>query len=857
MSRDDESQKRIFNQHRLLFLLLVFSSGFAGLVYEVLWMKQLGLLFGNTSYAAATTLAAFFGGLAIGSWFWGRRCEGLKNPLRTFAWLEVGIAFTALLYFAVLRGYHAVYPLLYQGLGTGGMLLAVKFALACVLVIPPALFMGGTIPVLGQYLIRERSGFGTTAALLYSVNTLGAALGAFMAGFFLPLWLGFRLTCVAAMLTNTVVAIVAFRLARGAVLQSPAQGESTPSSDAASELPSRSLKHGVLMVVCFVSGFGFLALEVVWTRMFAQVLENSVYTFAAILVIVLLCLAVGAFISSRLARLKLPAVSLLATLLLAGGLAVALAPFIFMELTDSLQILAMRASWGSYIMMIFGKGFLTIGPPAVLLGTVFPFLMKTEEPYARAVGQSLGRLAAINTSGAILGSLVCGFVFMGTFGMWGTTQLIAVVYVVAAVVRPGTGSMGGIILRAAGVFLLMAVFSGLDPTRLPITSIDPMRHTNETILETWETSGCTVAVAQDERGLSLKMNSHYGLGSTGAFRQEQFQADLPLMVYPQTESIFFLGMGTGITAGSSLHSQFENVKRVVVCELVPEVIVAAKKYMTNVDGYDMTGGLFDDPRATVLAEDGRHYLMATREHFDMVNGDLFVPFRSGVGSLYTREHFRNIEKRLSPDGVFFQWIPLYQVTETEFSIIARTMTDVFDRVSLWRANFQPGDEVVALVGHKGDKPLPAVVGDNLTDRLQSVTGATSRDLDRLSLPFASQSSLFFYCGNLSEAGDLFDAYPVNTDDRPAVEYLAPRSYRSQTDAAIPWFVGPRLARLVEEVQRRCPPESDPLLKAYADAQRRLPLAGTAFARARLWQVIGDPSQREASWRSFVSEWTDQ
>jgi spermidine synthase len=380
---------------------------------------------------------------------------------------------------------------------------------------------------------------------------------------------------------------------------------------------------------------------------------------------------------------------------------------------------------------------------------------------------------------------------------------------------------------------------------------------HQQILETWEGSDCTVAVARDSHGLSIKINSHYGLGSTGAMMQQKLQADIPMMIRPGTESIFFLGTGTGVTAGSALDPQFPNVKRVVTCELVPEVIVAARKYMTSIDGFDCTGGLFSDPRATVLIEDGRHYLMASGDRFDMVNADLFVPFRSGAGSLYSKEHFACVKRRLERGGIFVQWLPLYQITENEFSIIARTMLAVFDQVSLWRSTFQPGEEVVALVGHPDSSPLPACTLDSRADKQIAIAGKNHRDLDRLQLPFNPQTIMFFYCGNVTAAGDLFANYPVNSDDRPFIEYMAPRTYRGESEAPLPWFVGPRFVRLVEEIQRRCPPEDDPLLAHRTSTNRRLPVAGAAFHRARLWQVIGDEQACRQSWLRFVEAWNDQ
>ena len=829
--------------------ILVFLSGFAGLIYQVLWMKQLGLLLGSTSQAAAVTLAAFFAGLAVGSWFWGRRSMVLKNPLSLYVWLEVGIALTALLYFGILDLYYQIYPALYQRVDSEGLLLLVKFALAFLLVFPPAFFMGGTIPVMGQHAIRKLSGFGAASARLYGINTLGAAAGAGLAGFCLPLWLGFKGTCGVALAMTTSVAFLALWLSRQplATLQ-PAEQKTTESQ------PGKTHGHWLLLAVAFLSGFGVLALEVLWTRMFAQVLENSIYTFSAILVVLLLALALGSLISSRLARLSASPNRIVALLLLLGGAAVVVQPFVFIWLTDSLRIIVSSGTWLDYLGLIFGKVLLAIALPAVLLGILFPFLMKAEERHAVSAGQSLGHLAAVNTAGAILGSLACGFLFLGHLGMWGTFQVLAGLYLVSALFFPAGWSRGAIFLKSGSALMLILLATLLSPRGLPINSIDPLRG-HETILRTWEGSDCTVAVARDRQGLSIKINSHYGLGSTGAYMQQKMQSDVPLMIYPSTESIFFLGLGTGTTAGSALDPKFKQVKRVVACELVPEVITAAKKYMTNVEGHDFTGGLFKDPRATVLAEDGRHFLMATQEKFNLINSDLFVPFRLGAGSLYSKEHFESVKARLEPGGVFFQWLPLYQVTEAELFSIARTMLGVFDRVSLWRSNFQPGDEVIAFAGHKDTSPLPANDLDTRADRRVAVEGKSYRDIDRLAFPLDEQTILLFYCGNMTGCEDLFSGYPINTDDKPFIEYMAPRSYRNRKDTMNPWFVGPRLAKLVDELQRRTPPAKDPLLANRKSGERRFPVAGAAFHWACIWGVIGDENECQQAWQRFITEWT--
>jgi spermidine synthase len=169
---------------------MVFLSGFACLVYQILWMRQLGLMLGNTSQAAALTLAVFFGGLAFGGWYWGRRCERLANPLRLYGWLELGIAACGVLVMFAPGVMAQVYPALYQRHGQGAVLWLFKLLWTWMMVFPPAMLMGGTLPVMGQAMVRQMAGFGKTVAGLYAVNTLGAACGAFATAFVCIAWLG-------------------------------------------------------------------------------------------------------------------------------------------------------------------------------------------------------------------------------------------------------------------------------------------------------------------------------------------------------------------------------------------------------------------------------------------------------------------------------------------------------------------------------------------------------------------------------------------------------------------------------------------------------------------------------------------
>ena len=278
---------------------IFFLSGVAALIYEVLWMKQLGLLFGSTAHSAAAATAAFFLGIAAGSYFWGRRLTGLSQPLKLYGWLELGIAATAIFFFAMYAVWDLLFSHFYAVFGAiPTALTLLKLLIAVLLICPASFLMGGTLPVMGQYLIRESRNLSQWAGWLYGINTFGAAVGAIAAGFFLPRLLGFTLSYAIALALSTFVGLVALCLSRSESALPPI-GRPKPQEKSTASENNRLSK--LLVLIAFLSGFVSLGLQVLWTRMFEQVLQNSVYTFASILVVFLLARALGAIISRYLA----------------------------------------------------------------------------------------------------------------------------------------------------------------------------------------------------------------------------------------------------------------------------------------------------------------------------------------------------------------------------------------------------------------------------------------------------------------------------------------------------------------------------------------------------------------------------
>jgi spermidine synthase len=797
-------------------------SGFSALVYQLLWLKQLGLLFGNTAHAAAVGLTVFFLGLAIGGWFWGRRAARHARPLRLYAYLELGIAATAMLFFALLRVYHAVYaPLSAVADDRFLLLLAVKFLLAVLLLGPAAFLIGGTYPVLGHAIVARPDALGTVGTSLYAVNTIGAAAGAFAAGFVLPSWIGFNGAYLLAAAINVAVGTWAVGAARGADEAMRIDAPKTPAAATG--------RAGWVWVIACGSGVLTLGLEVAWTRMFAQVLENSVYTFSIILVVFLVALGLGSWLASAVARLRQdPGFVLTLALTLAGVLS-ALVPPSFVALTSGLRGLGDAQTWSEHVYSIARAAAILL-PPGLAAGFVLPYLMRVV-PMIGGVGSALGSLVAVNTWGAIAGSLVTGFVMLAWVGLWTTLEAIAIGYLVlamfAAWVRGRAPSQ--LALVAGGALVAIALFSTV---RLPLVHLDPSRQ--EQLVEAWEGPYGITAIVQQDRGLRLKLNNFYSLGGTADDPQhERNQTLLPLLTHPQPEAVFFLGLGAGVTAGEATRHP---VQRIVVCELVPEVIAAARKYFAP-----EARGLFADPRASILAEDGRSYLAATRDRFDVVISDLFVPWHAGTGSLYSREHFETVRSRLTPGGRFVQWLPLFQLSRREFFTIARTMLDVFPQVVLWRGDFYANKAIVALVGSADLRPL-----DRATLRRRIAHLSPSADP-----ALVEAVVLTYYMGNLTAGRDLIPVGPVNTDNRPVVEYLAPRAaYERSNDAA--WFQSHSLAGFQQQLLERVPPARDPYLAGFSEADRRPVRAGLEYYRAISHSVDGNDQAAQKHVETFLN-----
>ncbi|GMR13166.1 MAG: hypothetical protein BMS9Abin29_1368 [Gemmatimonadota bacterium] len=797
------------------FTGLFFLSGVGGLVLQVLWMYRLGLVFGNAAYATAATLSAFFLGLALGGWFWGHTAPRVRRPLAVYGIIELGVAATALLWLPGLGFYEAHYSSVTAMLGDHrGMLITGKFVFSTSLLLLPTFLMGGTFPVLTQHVVPDPGKLGRRGTLLYAFNTLGAALGALLAGFYLLPVLGVRRAYFGAVALLALVGMAAVILDRilgveqGRVHGRPASGSvAVTATSGSTSVPSPSPGDGLIALLAVGSGFLTLAAETLWTRMFSQVLQNSVYSFSAILVVFLLALGLGGLLAHALARTSFAPRVVLGALLVVGALMVGLSPAVFGWATGGLAYVAPRATWPAYVATVFRMVAVVVLPPVVLIGAVFPYLLKATPRRDRPTGPLVGRLVLLNSLGAVAGPIVAGFILLDLVGLWIAIKIMAVVYggLALLLVSPQghRRSLGGAALAA---FALLAVIALPSPA---VVRLEP----GETLREVWEASDGVVSVVESDGAVQMRLDNFYALGDSRSTLVEQMQAHVPLLIHPHPAKVLFLGLGTGFTAGASLA---HDVERVVAAELVPNVIRAARRYFSP-----WTNGLFTDPRVEIVADDARNYLLSSSENFDVIVGDLFTPWHAGTGSLYTVEHFRLVRERLAEGGIFAQWLPLYQLTPEGFETIAATFASVFPQVTVWRADFSDSRASIALVGQESGARLDQ---GTLMRNSRNLTGAAEVAPDR---PDDHMATLF-YVGNLTGTPSRFAGVALNTDDRRILELSAPVRSQEANAGRETFVVGAALDRLFTTIHDAVPLDRDPYLSSLPSNEVRYADAGLMY-----------------------------
>ncbi|MFH1690605.1 MAG: fused MFS/spermidine synthase [Candidatus Eisenbacteria bacterium] len=785
---------------------IFFVSGASGLVHQVVWIRSLEFSLGSSTAAVATVLAAFMAGLAFGSGYLGSVFDRRRaRALTIYAFLQFGIGVSALLVPLGVRGASAVYYMFYGPGGPTSMAVVLRVAGVFLLLIVPTMLMGATFPVMVRAAVRLCRTRASQRLIggLYGVNTLGAVLGVFLAGFVLLRYLGTSSTSLVAVLMNVVAGAAALVLVRtGGRAADEDASEQSSASDAKAEAGPRIPSWGIYAAT-FLAGFSALACEVVWGRVLRLMLASSIFSVSAMLMAFLIGIGAGSLIVSSRRRETPFAVPFL---LIGFGATAALAiPLIFESakifqgIVGTLAPPGQGPTWGQIFVGRLGLSSAIMFVPAALSGALFPILLAAAAGRTgragsshdasggkprRGLGGRIGAVYAANTAGAVLGSLLAGFVLIPAVGTKGTVLISAILlvgfggFLLLTAMRPRRVTRVGLsyAAMAVGVAVLIVAASS-HRGEYYLGKIE--KGAGTTTLYYKEEIGASIIVVEDtDTGVRrLYTNGTFAMDtSMGALQTAGFLGHLPAILAERRDSALVIGLGMGTTLAAVASHPF---KEITVVEIAPGVFDVADVFAEY--NYDV----LKDSRVRGVIEDGRSYVIGTDKTFDVISCD---PIHPAVASpaLYTKDYYELCRSRLAAGGVMVQYLPLHQLSSSDFRVLLRTFSSVFPESAVFMAS-QHG---VLVGGPNGVTTTLANLETIFEPALSRGSSGTHEGSDSR-VPTAGEllKSVGLYspakivsCLVLDSAAirEFVGDGPINTDDHALLEFSESRSFGRDT-----------------------------------------------------------------------------
>ena len=779
-----------------LLILLFTVSGACGLVYEIVWMRRLSLVFGSTTLAVSTVLAAFMGGLALGSFRFGRyadRHPGKALPL--YGRLEIAIGALALAIPLLLRGAAAVYLRLEPALeGSPFLFFAVQFALVAAVLVVPTTLMGGTLPLLARFAVLNVREVGGRVGALYAANTIGAASGVAATTYFLLPRLGITAAERVAAAANVAVGIAALRLGRSAAAPASTAGdeEAPPTARAALPRGARALLWGTAL-----SGFSAMVYEVAWSRTLAMILGSSVYAFGMMLLLFLGGLSAGSALFARTRASKNPAAAFAAAqaLIAVAGLA---GVFVAGELPAAfvwLFPLARGSFLGLQLVQLLVTATLVL-PAAIFFGMAFPAVIAaTTESLSRVAG-GVARVTVCNTFGTVAGAFLGGFVLVPRLGlkvaMLAATgaSAAAALATLSAFPMPrrrllvGVAGMAALAALAAPAWPRNALASGAGFFAGNYKTVEDWRAAARNLKLLYYKDGVSTTLSVDEADGQRFYRSNGKTDASTAPSDMAVQVligQIGMLLHPDPKDVFVLGLGTGVSAAAVARHP---VRSIDIVDIEPAGAAAAAFFDAE------NRRILADPRVRYINADGRNALLARPKTYDVIISDPSDIWVAGVGNLFTKEFYEIARSRLKPGGVMVQWWHTHALDPEHMKLIVATFRSVFPHTSYWRPNL--GDVILA-----GSADLVPWDFAGLRRKFDTVPGLAD---DLRGIGVWSPAALF---GAFVLAGEDLDHLlagvgDVHTDDHPVIEFYAPRYLYADTT--------PRNDAMIEAAQTRLFPE---------------------------------------------------
>lgn len=745
-----------------IFASLFVLSGMSGLVYQVVWARKLQVAFGVNLFAIAAVLAAYFFGMALGSWLGGKFSDRSTRPLVIYALLEVGIGITALAVTPFVDQLDVVLRPFSELLNSNFYLLqAARFLLTLALLIIPTTMLGATVPFMNRGVVNRDDHIGGRIATLYAANTIGAVAGVLVSGFYLIEHVGLAHTAQLAAALSILVGLLALWANMRIAPIQPA-----PSADKAPEPVRINRAARVVLPVMGLSGALGLSLEILWTRLLIQGIGSTAYVFSTVLALFLIGIALGSYIvRNRVDRWKdlyaaLALSQSLAALFTLAGVPVLnwVMPAIVSGIMGLLGIDVEQAFFQTWALWATGA----LLPATIALGASIPIAARLITDSRHNVGRNMGRLYAINTCGGVIGSLTTGFLLLPVVGVYWSISIISALYVFTAVVLVSRSTVSKAIgkrIALATVALSLLAWFFLPPNlvRDRVTN-----YTTGNIIAYQEDYYGSILVTEEGdsdtgkfKRLLVNGTSYSGTGDY-AVHYMRLQGHLPVfMSQAPVKKTLVICLGVGLTAGAiSTHPDTE----LTVVELSRAIVSLSDLFA------EVNENIHLNPDVTMVTDDGRNYMVRNPDRrFDVITLEPPPPVLAGMANLYSLDFYNLAKSRLTEEGVVVQWIPLHTQSNADTRMLIATFLKAFPNSSLWWT--ESGETLI--LGRMSDAPLPQGHFQK-----QMLNARVARSLEEINISSPVQLAAHFLLdrdGLQEYVGDV----AVMTDEFPIIEYRVP------------------------------------------------------------------------------------
>jgi|SRR5271157_1597247 len=761
-----------------VLLLLFAASGCAALIYEIVWYQLLQLAIGSTAVSLGVLLATFMGGLCAGSLLLPRiLARRWRHPLLVYALIEAGIGVCGIL---VLIGMPLIGGIYSAAVGHGMPAILLRALVCAVCLMPPTLLMGASLPAIARWIETSPRGV-AWLGLLYGANTAGAVAGCLLAGFYLLRVFDMTAATLAAAAINGLVALGSWYLSR----TTPERAPAGPPGGAAAPSRAGRRRFQAAYAAIALSGATALGAEVVWTRLLGLLFGATVYTFSIILAIFLAGIGLGSAAGSLFSRSARPRAALgICQLLLAGAIA-----WTAFTLSRSLPYwpvnpLLSGSPWITF-QVDMARAIWTILPATLCWGASFPLALAAVAGRQDDPGRLVGGVYAANTFGAIVGALAFSMILIPRIGtqqcqraLMALAALGALCMLLPAAWR-ARSKPAALAALAASLGALGYLAAGVAPVpgnliaygRRMITSA-----AGSELLYVGEGMNASIAITRWSDGAIQFHVSGKVEASTEPYdmRLQRMLGHMPALVHPRPQSVLIVGFGAGVTAGTFV--THPGIRRIAVCEMEPIIPPTATRFFAR-ENYNV----MNDPRTRIYYDDARHFVLTTRDKFDIVTSDPIHPWVKGSATLYSREYFELVRERLNPGGVVTQWVPLYESSAEVVKSEIATFFEAFPEGSIWANELNGGGYDVFLLGQREPGRIDV---DAMEARLEEPAYARAAESLREVGLGTAVDLLSTYAGQERDLKPWLLGAEINHDGNLRLQYMAGLAVNANAEQAI-------------------------------------------------------------------------